>query len=142
MLFRSCELVPKIRSQFTEENKGTAYEKRYPIYLMVQTSVISANRYFATYKTEHRSGEDCPSVQPTYCFYSSIFNSPHHVWAQSPKGTSFTANSRAPQVAYEIAAAITEARSWKLTGSPAWRFVNFSLAQAQACLLSFKVFPS
>lgn len=64
-----------------EENKGAVYEKRYLIYLMVQTPVMSANRYFATYKTEHRSMEECPSAQPLYCFYSSILKSPDYVWA-------------------------------------------------------------
>jgi len=36
-----------------EENRETACEKRYPIYLTIQISIISTNRYFATYKTEH-----------------------------------------------------------------------------------------
>lgn len=39
-----------------EENRGSIWEKT-PIYLMVQMCVISANRYVATYKTEHRFGE-------------------------------------------------------------------------------------
>lgn len=85
----------------------------------------------------------CPSVSPaTYCFYPSILKSPYYVWAQSTKGPSLTANSQAPQGAHEIGAAITEARSLKLTGSPGWRCVNFSLAQGQACLLSSKAFSS
>lgn len=93
--FPACELIPKIRSQFMEENRGTAYERRHPIYLMVQMSVICANKYFTTDKTENTFGKECPSVQPTYCFYSSILKSPYYVWAQSTKGPSFTAQSQA-----------------------------------------------
>lgn len=140
--FPTCELIRKIRSQFMEENKGAVYKKRYLIYLMVQTPVMSANRYFATYKTEHRSMEECPSAQSLYCFYSSILKSPDYVWAWSTKGPSCTVSSQAPQTAYETAAAITAARSWKLSGSRGWKFVNFSLVQGQACLLSSTVFPS
>lgn len=80
----------------------------------------------------------CPSVSPaTYCFYPSILKSPYYVWAQITTGPSFTANSQAPG-AHEIGAAITEARSWKLTGSPGWRCVNFSLAHRQACPALFQ----
>lgn len=74
---------------------------------MVQNSVISADTYFATYKTEHRSWEVSFSTA-SYCFYSSILRSPYYVGAQNTKGPSFTANSPTQQVAY-----IEQQQSWK-----------------------------
>lgn len=76
----------------------------------------------------------CPSVSPaTYCFHPSILKSPYYVWAQRGPHLQPTPKHQ-PQGAHEIGAAITEARSWKLTGSPGCRCVNFSLAQGPAFL--------